>query len=112
MVFDLDGLAAFLQRAAGTLSGVRFYASIALLRTAAMAERAAQLPGVVIPDGARSEILAGRGIELASSLAAELATIDGVDALHVFPLGAERETPAVAGAFRAALGMPAQRRAG
>lgn len=112
MVFDLDGLSAFLERAADTLSAVRFYASVALLRSAAMAERAARLPGVVIPEGARSEISAGRGVELAARLAAELAAIDRVDALHVFPLGAERETPAVAGAFRAALGMPAQRRPG
>jgi len=110
MVFDLDRLSAFLKRAADTLAGIRFYASVALLRSAAMAERAARLPGVVIPAGARDEIAAGRGVELARALAAELAVLDGVDALHVFPLGAERETPEVAGAFRAALGMPAQRR--
>jgi 5,10-methylenetetrahydrofolate reductase len=109
MIFDLDGLRRFLERAADTLRGVRFYASVALLRTAAMAERAARLPGVVIPASAREEILAGRGVQLARALAAELAVLDGVDALHVFPLGAERETPEVAGAFRAARGMPAQR---
>ena len=75
-----------------------------------MGERAAQLPGVVIPDGAASEIAAGRGVALAAALAAELASVDGVDALHVFPLGAERETPEVAGAFRSARGAPATRR--
>jgi methylenetetrahydrofolate reductase (NADPH) len=109
MVFDLEALARFLARAGETLAGVRFYASVALLRNSAMAERAARLPGVVIPDAAAREIAGGRGIELACRLAAELATVDGVDALHVFPLGAERETPEVAGAFRAALGMPVPR---
>jgi methylenetetrahydrofolate reductase (NADPH) len=111
MVFDLDGLSSFLDRAAGILAGVRVYASVALLRSAAMAERAAGLPGVTIPPDARAEIDAGRGVELATALARELASLDGVDALHVFPLGAESETREVARAFRAALGMPAERRA-
>jgi 5,10-methylenetetrahydrofolate reductase len=110
MTFDLDGLARFLERAAEPLQGVRFYASVALLRSAAMAERAARLPGVVIPAGAAREIAAGRGVALAARLAAELASVEGVDALHVFPLGAERDTPEVAGAFRAARGVPATRR--
>jgi methylenetetrahydrofolate reductase (NADPH) len=109
MVFDLDALARFLACAADTLVGVRFYASIALLRSSAMADRATRLPGVVIGDHARGEIDAGRGVALARRLAAELASIDGVDALHVFPLGAERETPEVAGAFRSARGAPATR---
>jgi methylenetetrahydrofolate reductase (NADPH) len=103
MIFDLDGLARFMERAAATLAGVRFYASVALLRSATMAERAARLPGVVIPDSASREIAGGRGVALATRLAAELASMEGVDALHVFPLGAERETQEVAGAFRAAL---------
>ena len=110
MVFDLDALAAFVERARDLLAGVRFYASVALLRTAAMAERAARLPGVVIPDGAAREIAGGRGVALATRLASELAAVDAVDALHVFPLGAERETREVAGAFRAAKGAPATRR--
>jgi methylenetetrahydrofolate reductase (NADPH) len=110
MVFDLDGLSGFLDRAAGILGGVRVYASVALLRSPAMAERAAGLPGVSIPPEARGEIDAGRGVELAAALARELATLDGVDALHVFPLGAESETREVARAFRAARGMPAERR--
>ncbi len=110
MVFDLDALAAFLDRAGDVLAGVRFYASVALLRSAAMADRAARLPGVVIPDRVARKIAAGDGVALAARLAAELASIEGVDALHVFPLGAERETPEVAGAFRAARGAPATRR--
>ncbi|HEX5225253.1 MAG TPA: methylenetetrahydrofolate reductase [Solirubrobacteraceae bacterium] len=109
MVFDLDRLARFLERAADLLAGVRFYASVALLRSGRMGERAARLPGVVIPEGAERAIARGDGIELATRLASELATLDGVDALHVFPLGAERETREVAGAFRAARGMPARR---
>jgi methylenetetrahydrofolate reductase (NADPH) len=110
MVFDLDALGRFLARAADTLVGVRFYASLALLRNAAMAERAARLPGVVVPGAAAREIRDGRGVELACKLASEMASLEGVDALHVFPLGAEQATREVAGAFRAALGMSAQRR--
>jgi methylenetetrahydrofolate reductase (NADPH) len=110
MIFDLGALARFLDRADGMLAGVRFYASVALLRDRAMLDRAERLPGVSIPESAAHEIAGGRGVALAARLAAELAALDGVDALHVFPLGAERETPEVAGAFRAAKGMPANRR--
>jgi methylenetetrahydrofolate reductase (NADPH) len=39
MVFDVDVLAAFLERAADLLHGVRFYAGIALLRDEQMANR-------------------------------------------------------------------------
>jgi hypothetical protein len=35
--------------------------------------------------------------------------VPGVDALHVYPLGAEVETRDVAAAFRSARGAPAQR---
>ena len=110
MIFDPAALARFLDSAASTLGGVRFYASVALLRNRAMLDRAERLPGVSIPQGAAREVAGGRGVALAGRIAAELAALDGVDALHVFPLGAERETPEVAGAFRAAKGMPAQRR--
>jgi hypothetical protein len=49
-------------------------------------------------------------MELATELATELAAMPGVDALHIFPLGAETETREVAAAFRSARGVPAQRR--
>jgi len=100
MVFDLDALDLFLERAASLLDGVRFYAGVALLRDEAMAERASRLPGALVSDDALRRIAAGGGIELAEELAAELATRRGVDALHVFPLGAEQATPGVAAAFR------------
>jgi 5,10-methylenetetrahydrofolate reductase len=100
MVFDLDRLVAFLERASDLLADVRFYAGVALLRSAAMADRASALPGVEIPPRSLDRIVAGEGVILAEELAAELATISGVDALHVFPLGAERETVEVAAAFR------------
>jgi methylenetetrahydrofolate reductase (NADPH) len=100
MVFDLEALAAFLDRAAGLLEGVRFYAGVALLRNKEMAERAGRLPGALLPDHALSRIVAGDGIKLAEELAAELATMPEVDALHVFPLGAEQATREVAAAFR------------
>jgi methylenetetrahydrofolate reductase (NADPH) len=110
MVFDLDALRAFLDRAGGRLDGVRFYAGVALLRDRRMADRARGLPGCLLPDAAHRQISAGGGLELATELATELAGTPGVDALHIFPLGAEAETRAVAQAFRSARGVPARRR--
>src|SRR5215212_6091146 len=52
MIFDLERLEAFLSAAEDALADVRFYASVALLRSAQMAERACALPGVAIPQGA------------------------------------------------------------
>src|SRR4029079_17901264 len=92
MIFDLRRLETFLSAAEDTLAGVRFYASVALLRSAHMAERACALPGVAIPQRALAQISRGGGIDLARELAAGLAGISRVDALHVFPLGAERGT--------------------
>jgi 5,10-methylenetetrahydrofolate reductase len=109
MIFDLGRLEAFLSAAGDTLAGVRFYASVALLRSAHMAERACALPGVVIPQRALAQISRGGGIDLARELAASLAGVSGVDALHVFPLGAEAATREIAAEFRVALGVSAQR---
>jgi len=62
MVFDLDALRAFLDRAAGLLAGVRFYAGVALLRDERMADHARRLPGCVVPDAAYRQIsMGGRG---------------------------------------------------
>jgi len=110
MVFDLDALRAFLDRAAELLDGVTFYAGVALLRTERMAERARALPGCLIPDGAYRQVSMRGGIELATELAAQLATTPGVDGLHVYPLGAEAATRDVAACFRSARGAPAHRR--
>lgn len=110
MIFDLDALRAFLERAADLLAGVRFYAGVALLRSERMADHARRLPGCLLPDPAYRQISMGGGVALASQLAAELADTPGVDALHVYPLGAEQATREVAGAFRNRRGVPAQRR--
>jgi len=110
MIFDLGRLEAFLSAAEDTLEGVRFYASVALLRSAQMAQRASGLPGVVIPERASAQIRRGGGIELARELAAGLAGISRVDSLHIFPLGAEAATREVAANFRVARGVSAQRR--
>jgi len=110
MIFDLNGLRAFLDRAADVLIGVRFYAGVALLRNERMADRARQLPGCLIPDDAYRQISSGGGIELATEIASELAAMAGVDALHIYPLGAETATRDVAASFRSARGVPAQRR--
>ena len=73
MVFDLPRLEAFLARGEDMLAGVRVYASVALLRSERMAERACALPGVTIPEPACAQIRRGGGIELARELAAGLA---------------------------------------
>jgi 5,10-methylenetetrahydrofolate reductase len=112
MIFDLGRLEAFLSAAEDTLADVRFYASVALLRSAHMAERACALPGVAIPQRALAQISRGGGIDLARELAAGLARISRVDALHIFPLGAEAATREVAAEFRVARGLSAQRPAG
>ena len=109
MIFDLGALRAFLERAAELLAGVRFYAGIALLRNERMAERARRLPGCLLPDRAYRQISMGGGVALATELATELAGTPGVDALHIYPLGAEPATREVAGAFRSCRGVPAQR---
>ncbi len=110
MVFDLGTLRAFLDRAGTLLDGVRFYAGVALLRDRRMADRARGLPGCLLSDAAHRQISAGGGVELATELATELAGLPGVNALHIFPLGAEAETRAVAQAFRRARGVSDRRR--
>jgi len=110
MVFDLGLLREFLKRTADLLIDVRFFASIALLRSERMAERARRLPGCLLPDPAYRRISMGGGLDLAAELATELAAIEGVDALHIYPLGAEEATREVASSFRLARGAPAQRR--
>lgn len=110
MVFDLPRLEAFLARGEDMLAGVRVYASVALLRSERMAERACALPGVTIPEPAFAQIRRGGGIELARELAAGLARVSRVDALHVFPLGAEAATREVAAEFRVTRGINSRRR--
>jgi methylenetetrahydrofolate reductase (NADPH) len=110
MVFDLPRLEAFLARGEDMLAGVRVYASVALLRSERMAERACALPGVTIPEPACAQIRRGGGIELARELAAGLARVSRVDALHVFPLGAEAATREVAAEFRVTRGINSRRR--
>ena len=109
MTFDLSALTTFFERAAGLLDGVRFYAGLALLRNERMADRARQLPGCVLPDAAHRRIALGDGLNLAEELATGLASIPEVDALHIYPLGAEAATREIAAAFRAARGVPARR---
>jgi methylenetetrahydrofolate reductase (NADPH) len=110
MIFDFDALGAFFDRVGDLLTGIRFFAGVALLRNERMADRARRLPGCLIPETAYRQITNGGGIELAIELATKLATTPGVDALHVYPLGAEAATRDVAAHFRGARGAPAQRR--
>jgi methylenetetrahydrofolate reductase (NADPH) len=112
MVFDPDGLARFLGRAreSGKLGGCLVYASVAVLRSRRMADYVNQaLPGFSLPEAAYHQIAGGGGVELAIELAVTLAGIDGVDALHVMPLGDEQAAGRVAAAFRATRGAPVER---
>ena len=112
MVFDLPRLRWFLERArdSGALGDARVYASIALLRSERMAERANQsLLGTPLPEDAYRRIAGGEGIDLAVETAIALAAEPSVDALHVIPLGDERSAGQVAAAFRAASGAPVER---
>lgn len=110
MIFDVGAFREFLERAADLLTGVRLYAGVALLRNERMADHARTLPGCLLPDATHRQISMGAGVEIATDLASELASIPGVDALHIFPLGGETDTGGVASAFRAARGVPARRR--
>jgi 5,10-methylenetetrahydrofolate reductase len=110
MIFDLDRLREFLERAKDLLADIRFYASVALLRNQRMADRARRLPGCLLPEAMYRQISTGGGLELATELATELAAISGVDALHIYPLGAEVATREVAATFRGARGVAAYRR--
>ena len=92
------------------LAGVRVYASVALLRGERMAERACALPGVTIPEPACAQIRRGGGIEFARELAAGLARVSRVDALHGFPLGAEAATREVARRVSGDTGVNSRRR--
>ena len=109
MVFDLDALQRFFTAASDLLAGVRFYAGVGVLRTARMADNVRRLPGCLLPESADRRIRAGEGVNLAVELATELAAVPGVDALHVYPLGAEVETRDVAAAFRNARGASERR---
>ena len=62
------------------------------------------------PEPACAQIRRGGGIELARELAAGLAGVSRVDALHVFPLGAEAATREVAAEFRVTRGINSRRR--
>ena len=109
MVFDVEALRGFFDRTSHLLADVRVYAGVALLRNRRMADFARGLPGCVLSDAAYRQICAGGRVQLAIELAAALAEVPGVDALHVFPLGAENDTREVAATFRTARGVPAQR---
>ena len=109
MVFDLDALQRFITAASDLLVGVRFYAGVGVLRTPRMADNVRRLPGCVLPAAADRRIRTGGGVDLAIELAAALAAVPGVDASHVYPLGAEAQTRDVAAAFRSARGATPQR---
>src|SRR3954447_7829993 len=110
MIFDLDRLREFLKRTEDLRAGIRFYASVAMLRNQRMADRARGLPGCLLPDAMYRQISTGGGLELASELAMQLARLPGVAAIHIYPRGAEAATREVAATFRSARGVPAHRR--
>jgi methylenetetrahydrofolate reductase (NADPH) len=112
MVFDVPRLEQFLERAAedGLVEHMHVYASVAVLRDQQMADFAnSSLPGFRLPEAAYEQIIAGGGIDLAIELAERLASVPGVNALHVMPLGDEASAGRVAAAYRSARGVPVRR---
>jgi methylenetetrahydrofolate reductase (NADPH) len=111
MVFDPAGLAAFLERAAGSgkLGGCRVHASVPVIRTERMVEILNRSLPFELPDRVRRQIAAGGGIDLAVGTAMALADLALVDALHVMSWGSEEAAGQVAAAFRASRGAPVER---
>src|ERR687888_1055435 len=77
MVFDPAGLAAFLERAAGSgkLGGCRVHASVPVIRTERMVEILNRSLPFELPDRVRRQIAAGGGIDLAVGTAMALADL-------------------------------------
>jgi hypothetical protein len=110
-VFDPALLEPFLKlmRQRGLSGRLRLYASVAVLRSTAMADRVRSLPGAILPDAAHRQVSAGGGRELALQLARDLADLPEEDALHLMPLGDELTAGRAAAMFRLARGEPAAR---
>jgi methylenetetrahydrofolate reductase (NADPH) len=111
MVFDVAGLASFLEQAAegGKLGDCRVHASVPVIRTARMVDILNQTLPCQLPERAAAQIAAGGGIDLAVEAAMVLAGLDRVHALHVMSWGSEEQAGQVAAAFRAARGAPPER---
>ncbi len=102
MVFDLGRLRSFLDQAAPLLAGVQVFGGVGILRNQRMADYVTRLPGMSLPEESYRRISSGGGAELAAELAAGLATVPGVHALHVYPLGAEDQVGKVVEVYRRA----------
>jgi methylenetetrahydrofolate reductase (NADPH) len=111
MVFDVDGLAAWLDRAVegGKLDDCRVHASVPVIRTARMVEVLNQALPFQVPERASRQVVAGGGVDLAVETAVALAGLERVHALHVMSWGSEEAAGRVAAAFRAARGAPVER---
>jgi methylenetetrahydrofolate reductase (NADPH) len=112
MVFDVGGLAAWLDRAVegGKLDDCRVHASVPVIRTARMVEVLDQALPFQVPERASRQVAAGGGVDLAVETAVALAGLERVHALHVMSWGSEEAAGRVAAAFRAARGAPVERR--
>jgi methylenetetrahydrofolate reductase (NADPH) len=111
MVFDVDALAGFLDRAVegGKLDDCRVHASVPVIRTPRMIEILNQALPFEVPERAARQIGAGGGVDLAVETAVALAGLGRVHALHVMSWGSEEAAGRVAAAFRAARGAPVER---
>jgi methylenetetrahydrofolate reductase (NADPH) len=111
MVFDVDGLAAWLDRAVegGKLDDCRVHASVPVIRTPRMVEVLNQALSFQVPEHASRQVAAGGGVDLAVETAVALAGLERVHALHVMSWGSEEAAGRVAAAFRAARGAPVER---
>jgi methylenetetrahydrofolate reductase (NADPH) len=111
MVFDVAGLASFLDRAVegGKLDDCRVHASVPVIRTPRMIDVLNQALPFEVPERAARRIAAGGGVDLAVETAVALAGLERVHALHVMSWGSEEAAGRVAAAFRAARGAPVER---
>jgi methylenetetrahydrofolate reductase (NADPH) len=111
MVFDVDGLAGFLDRAVegGKLDDCRVHASVPVIRTPRMIEVLDQALPFQVPERVSRQVAAGGGVDLAVETAVALAGLERVHALHVMSWGSEEAAGRVAAAFRAARGAPVER---
>jgi methylenetetrahydrofolate reductase (NADPH) len=92
MVLDAEAFAAWLEpiREAGLCERAAILPGLVIPRSAALVERLAGF-GALVADGVAARAEQGEGLAIACELAAQLLAIPGVAGLHLMPLGAGPE---------------------
>jgi methylenetetrahydrofolate reductase (NADPH) len=93
MVLDADAFAAWLEpiREAGLCERAAILPGLVIPRSAALVERLAGF-GALVADGVAARAEQGEGLTVACELAEQLLAIPGVAGLHLMPLGAAPES--------------------